>query len=140
MTFDPQPPPPESAKPSSGSNLGSLSQGEKLVGLGALIVIAVYVIWEVIQEEYFFEWFAVYFAVYILAVMWLKANRPQAVWSIPYTSQLRVVGYLVLLAGVFELITDLKFDTFDGGGATVAGALVFYGGCALAGFGAKNLD
>jgi peptidoglycan/LPS O-acetylase OafA/YrhL len=141
MTSDPQPPPPpEPAKPSSGIDFGSLSQGEKFVGLGAVAVLAVYVIWELITEDYFVTISAILLAVFVLGVLWLKLNRPGMSWSVPYRSLLRVAGYLLLTVGVVVFIDELKADIFDAPGGTIAGALVFYAGCVLSGFGAKQLD
>ena len=37
-------------------------------------------------------------------------------------------------------IEQVKNDIFDAGGATIAAALILYAACAVAGFGAKQLD
>jgi len=148
MTSDATPPPPP-PDPSGGGGSGgkkggidfsSLSQAEKLLGLGALAVIAVYVIFFLITEDYSFSSIALLLAFYLAGAILVKLTRPAAVWHVPYAAQLRVVAYLLVLTGVLEFISDLKFDTFDAGGGTLAGALILYAGCAIAGFGAKQLD
>lgn len=121
-------------------DFSSLSQGEKLVGLAALAVIAVYVIFELITEDYFVNYIAILLAAFILAVLWMKLQRPGTRLAVPSSSLLRACGYLLLVFGVVLFIDQLKDDIFDAPGATIAAALILYGACALAGYGAKQLD
>jgi hypothetical protein len=143
MTSDatpPAPPPASSGGGSGGMDFSSLSQGEKLVGLGAVAVIAVYVIFELITEDYFVNYIAILLAAFILGVLWMKLQRPGTRLAVPSTSLLRASGYLLFVFGVVLFIDQLKDDIFDAPGATIAAALILYGACALAGYGAKQLD
>jgi hypothetical protein len=121
-------------------DFSSLSQGEKLVGLGAVAVIAVYVIFELITEDYFVNYIAILLAAFILGVLWMKLQRPGTRLPVPSSSLLRVAGYPLLVFGIVLFIDQLKDDIFDAPGATIAAALILYGACALAGYGAKQLD
>ena len=125
---------------SSGIDFGSLSQGEKLVGLGAVAVLAVYIIFELITEDYGVSDLPILLAAFILGVLWLRLQRPGMSWAVPSTSLLRAGGYLLLAWGVVEFIDELKDDIFEYPGATIAGFLILVAGCAVAGFGAKQLD
>jgi len=156
MTTPPPPPPdsgpsetpvPPPAQPSGASSGGgggidfsSLSQGEKLVGLGALAVIAVYVIFELITEDYFVNYVAILLASFILGVLWIKLQRPGTTLAVPAASLLRGAGYMLLVFGVVLFIDQLKDDIFEAPGATIAAAVILYAACAVAGFGAKQLD
>jgi hypothetical protein len=138
MTSDPQPSTPEPK--SSGPDFSSLSQGEKFVGLGGVAVLAVYIIFELITEDYFVNYSAILLAAFILGVLWLKLQRPGKPLAVPSNSLLRAAGYLLFVFGVVVFIDQLKSDIFDAPGATIAAALILYGACALAGYGAKQLD
>jgi hypothetical protein len=137
---DPQPVPPAPEPKSSGLDFASLSQGEKFVGLGAAAVLAVYIIFELITEDYFVNYVGILLAVFILGVLWIKLQRPWTPLAVPSNSLLRAAGYLLFVFGVVVFIDQLKADIFDAPGATIAGALIFYGACVLAGYGAKQLD
>ena len=137
----PPPPPPSGGGGSGGGiDFSSLSQGEKLVGLGGAAVIAVYVIFELITEDYFVNYIAILLGAFILGVLWLKLQRTGMTWPVPSSSLLRVAGYMLLVFGVAVFIDQMKNDIFDAPGATITGALILYAGCAIAGFGAKQLD
>ena len=138
----PPPPPPSGGDSGGGSGIdfSSLSQAEKLLGLGGLAVVAVYVIFELITEDYFVNYIAILLAVFILGTLWMKLQRTSMTWAVPASSLLRVAGYMLFVFGIVVFIDQLKGDIFDAPGATIAGALILYGGCAIAGFGAKQLD
>ena len=121
-------------------NFGSLSQGEKLVGLGGVAVIAVYFVFDLIMEEYFAYFEAILLAAFILGVLWLKLQRPGTRLAVPSQSLLRAAGYLLLVFGIVLFIDELKSDIFEADGATIVGGLIMYAACAVAGFGAKQLD
>ena len=72
------PPPPPSGGGSGGGGIdfSSLSQGEKLVGLGGLAVVAVYVIFELITEDYFVNYVGIVLGAFIVGVLWVKMQRP----------------------------------------------------------------
>jgi hypothetical protein len=134
------PPETSSGGTKGGIDFGSLSQGEKLVGLGAVAVLAVYIIFELITEDYFVNYVAILLAAFILGVLWLKLQRPGMTWVVPSSSLLRVAGYLLVVFGVVLFIDQMKDDIFEAPGATIAAALILYGACAVAGIGAKQLD
>jgi hypothetical protein len=140
--------PPPDPDPGSGSgsggkggmDFGSLSQGEKLVGLGAAAVLAVYIIFELITEDYFVAYVGILLAVFILGVLWFKLQRPGMTWEVPTSTLLRAAGYLLFVFGLVVFIDQVKDDIFDADGGTITGALILWAGCALTGFGANRLD
>lgn len=137
-------PTPDSTQPMGGA--GSLPQGnrfsqaETVIGLGAGIVVADFVIFQIIQRDYSFDRTILLAAIYALAVLWLGSQRPGATWAVPRKTQLRVTGYLVFIGALIELIIDLRLDLFDRSGGFITGAIVLYVGGALAAWGAKQLD
>ena len=144
MPADATPPPPPPSSGGSGGrggmDFGSLSQGEKLVGLGGLAVVAVYVIFELITEDYFVNYVGIVLGAFIVGVVWLKLQRPGIEFAVPSNSSLRVAGYLLFVFGLAVFIEQVKIDIFDADGGTLIGALILYAACAVAGFGANQLD
>jgi hypothetical protein len=134
-------PTPDSTQPMGGAAPSKrFSQAETMIGLGAGVVVADFVIFQIIQRDYSFDRTILLAAIYALAVLWIGSQRPGATWHVPRNTQLRVAGYLVFVGALVELIIDLRLDLFDRSGGFIAGAIVLYVGGALAAWGAKQLD
>jgi len=110
--------------------------GLDFVTLGALVVLASWVIFDVITDDYGVGTLAVAVAAVIVLIPRVDAG---AITSIaPVSAFLKLAGYTLAVVGLIELIYDIDVNIFDLGGATIFGALVAYVGYVLAFVGARN--
>lgn len=126
----------EESPTSATSNPLSDASGENLVSLGALLVAASWLAFEVIAEEYFVTTVAVALALIILVVPRIDADAITDIASIPVF--IRAAGYTLAAIGVVEIVDDVQAGIFDADGATIFGAIVAYAGYVLAFFGARK--
>lgn len=116
------------------SGLGAISgrldeAGELIIALGAVLVVAVDLLGNIILEEYSFT--RVAWAAALLIIFTVAAHR----WSDRplYGSYGRALVVLGLVAGATvarELVADIRSDYLDGGTRTLM-AIIFYAGGAL---------
>lgn len=118
---------------SSGSDSKS---GVALVWIGAALVLAAFVLFEIIAGEYFVTTTAVVLAAAILVLPRLAPDAIAAIATLPAFT--KALGYFLALAGVVELLDDVRFDVLDEFVAIV-GALVAYAGYGLAAYGARSI-
>ena len=124
---------PDAGSSSSGSDNDS---GVALVWIGAALVLASWIIFEVIAAEYFVSTVSIVIAAVVLA---LPRLAPDAVGAIaPLGAFTKVGGYALAFTGVVELLGDIRFEYLDGF-AAVLGGLIAYAGYVLAFFGARSI-
>jgi hypothetical protein len=135
---EPTPPPPsglpadehDEAKVLAGA--GDFTSGEGLVAFAGIVLLGVWLIFSVIAAEYGIDWLILLLAVG--AVILPRLDR-QAVDSVaPLPVLMKVIGYALVITGVFNLVADLRFGVLDdawdilGGLATyAAGVMAFLG-------------
>lgn len=118
---------------SSGAmNLGGLD----LVTVGALVVLASWVIFDLIADDYPLSTVAAALALVIVAIPRLDVKAVTGIAPMP--AFLKLFGYLLAAVGVIEILSDLENSLFDAGGATIFGALVAYAGYVVAFLGARQ--
>lgn len=129
---------PDEGTPARQTPAGGRSSAENLIGLGALFLVADYVLFELILDEYFFATVLLLAAFYALFALWLQSSHPSAKWPLPYEWTMRVLGYTAGLLGIFELLADLRLGILDNG-ADILGGLILYAGAVLMFLGARQL-
>jgi hypothetical protein len=120
----------------SDENGGSTS-AENLITLGALLVLASWILFEVIARDYFVTTVAVVLAGAIVALPRFDVEAIKAV--APVSAFLTAGAYALALTGVVELVDDIRYESFDGASATI-GALVAYAGYVMAFVGARSTE
>ena len=119
----------------SSSGSGN-SSGVALIWIGAALVLGVWIIFEVITTEYFVTTVALVIAA---AVLLLPRLAPDAIKAVaPLEALTKLGGYSLAFAGVVEVLSDLRFEVFDGF-AAVLGGLIAYVGYVLAFVGARTI-
>lgn len=126
---------PEGERPASAM-AADFTSGEGLVALGGLVVVAGYIIFEVIVAEYFTNWLILLLA--IAAAVLPRLNRETVEKVHPLAVMMKTLGYALGILGVLALINDLRFENYDDF-ASVLGALALYAGAALALVGARQI-
>lgn len=117
---------------SGGVNLG----GFDLVTVGALLVLASWVIFDLITDDYGPIYVGVVAALIIVALPRLDAGSITSI--APMSAFLKAGGYALALIGVVDILGDLETSILDAGGATIFGALVAWAGYVVAFVGARQ--
>ena len=126
---------PTGATTGSGSDFGSPTG---MVALGGLILIATYLVFGLILNDYWVSWLAMLLA--ISSVLLLRMNRPFLEKLAPVPVLTKIIGYLLAIIGVLALIEDLRFaDGTLNEFPDVIGALAAYAGYVIAFLGARSI-
>lgn len=142
----PTPPAPPAAPPTPAqSAMGSMSgaaekmfsTGEGMVAFAGMVLIAVWLIFEVITDDYSLTTTAV-----VLAVLVAIAPRmPEATESMVRVPVLmKASGILLGIVGAIDVIADIETGLFDAGGITIVAALISYAAYAMAFLGARSIN
>jgi hypothetical protein len=118
------------------SKLGS--PGEKLVVLGAALMLLVDIFGDIVFQDYSFSSAAWVPAVLIVVAVVLHRFRNAAL-PMSYAWLLAGLGFVAGIVAARELVDDVRYEYLERGGATIVFALVFYAAGALALVGASLL-
>ena len=129
---------PGEGTPAHQAPTSSRSSAENLIGLGALVLVANYFIFDLILGEYYMSTALLLAAFYALFAFWHHGSRPSAKWPLPYGWTMRLLGYSAGLLAAFELLDDLRYGVLDNG-ADILGGLILYAGGVLMFLGARQL-
>ena len=129
--------PMEHGESSSGAAEAMFSSGEGMVAFGGILVLLVWLIFEVITDDYSIATLAIVLG--SVAAILPRVNRDAVgkVASLPVL--MKVTGYLLAITGVTEVILDIESGIFDEF-LTVIAALAAYAGYALAFLGARSIE
>ncbi len=123
---------------SSAGNPLAEQSGDTLVMWGALAVLASWIVFEVIAEEYFVSTLSTALAIFLVALPRLDGD---AIKNLAKPASIaKFFGYLLVCAGVVEFVADMRGNIFDRGAAAIIGALVAYAGYALTFIGARKIE
>jgi hypothetical protein len=132
-------PPPVASPPSELSQMmAKLGAAERLVLLGAAVIVAGYLLFNVIIAEYAFSHVGLLMGIWAIGAAWFYHQRSGGNWAVPYPVVLKVVGYTAGVFGVLELLVDLRYGVLDRA-ADLLGALMYYAGAGLMLWGARSL-
>ncbi len=126
----------------TGSNAGgnplAEQSGDTLVMWGAMAILAIWVIFEVITEDYFVATSTVAIALFVAVVPRIDAAVTKGLASAAAFAKLG--GYALVASGVTELVGDLRNELFDRDGITIVAALLAYAAYALTFMGARKIE
>ena len=86
-----------------------LGNAETLIGIGAAILVADWLFFDIILDGYYFFTGTLLVAAYALFTLWVRTNRPSASWPVSYSWIVKVLGYTAGALGLLELIGDLRY-------------------------------
>lgn len=115
--------------------MAKLGAGERLLLLGAVLVVGGYLLFDLIIRDYSFSFVELLMAI---GVVWIHHQRSNGSWPVPYLLVLKVLGYTAGIFGAIELVSDLRHGHL-GEPAAVLGGLVLYAGAGLMLWGARSL-
>jgi hypothetical protein len=109
-----------------------------MVALGGIVLIATWLVFGVLLNDYWIGWLALLLAV--VAVLLLRGSGSFAEKIAPIPVLAKTIGYLLALIGVFALVEDLRFaDGTLNEFPDVIGALASYAGYVIAFMGARSI-
>lgn len=117
--------------------IDKLGPAEQLIGLGAVLILLVDLLGDIILDEYGISsasWIA---AVAAVAMLWARRLRSKD-FPISYPWLLTVIGFGGGIAGARDLLTDIESGYLEG--LSIVFALVPYAGAALMAWGAYRLS
>ncbi len=110
--------------------------GETMVMIGGVLVLASYVIFGLIANEY--HQYIVQLVAAVFAVLLPTVNKEAVGRVAPFPDVMKVLGYTIAVGGLFEFLFDVRFGILDDFMA-IAGAVVAYAGYVLAFIGARAI-
>lgn len=126
----------EETSASPMDQLGDFSTGEGLVALGGMIILGVWLIFEVITDDYGLSHLAIVLAA--TAVILPRVNREVVEGYHSLNRLMKAVGYGLALTGASEIISDIEGGLFSSAGTTIIAALLAWVGFAVAFQGART--
>ncbi|MGI9607873.1 MAG: hypothetical protein ACR2P0_17225 [Acidimicrobiales bacterium] len=115
-----------------------MSGGERFAVLGAVIVLADWLLFDLLIDDYGMGSLPFALAVLIVGAAYFH-HRRSGDDPVPYGSLLFAAAGILGLLGVVDVIEEVRNDIFDRDATTVVGALIYYGGAILSGVGALQL-
>lgn len=144
---DPQSSQPQAgAQPESGmgqeisATVAKLGAGEKLAVLGAAAVLAVWLVFDLLIDEYSIGTMSFVLSLAVVYAAYRHHNRGSEGWPIPYQSVVWAAAAVLGVLGVWFLIEEIRGDILDADAATVIGGLAFYVAAIVSGVGAYQLS
>jgi len=137
----PQPePPPADVERDTGAlaGAGDFTSGEGLVAFAGIVVVATWVIFDVLIADYGLNYIMLLLGVAAAVLPRLDRATVEKMHPLPLT--MKVIGYGIALIGLFALIEDLRFaGNFDEIGV-ILGALATYAAAVMAFLGARQIE
>ena len=136
---------PEATEASSGlgnelsATVAKLGAGEKLAVLGAAGVMVVWLLFDLLIDEYGIGEPSFILAGLVVAAAYFHHNRGSEDWSVDYVTVVKVAGVFLGLLGAWTVVEQLRANLFDRDAASIIGALGYYVGTITSGIGAWQL-
>jgi hypothetical protein len=120
--------------------IAKLGAGEKMAVLGAAGVLAVWLVFDLLIDEYSTGHLPFALALVAAAAAYYHHNRGSDDWSVDYKAVILVTCALTGIIGAWSVIEEVRNDVFDADGATLVGALLYYVASIASGVGAWQLS
>jgi hypothetical protein len=109
-----------------------------LIRIGAAIIIADWLLFDIILDEYYFFTLTLLIALSALFAAWVRTSRPSSTWPLPYAWIMKLLGYTAGTLVLIEFIGDLRYGVLDNAG-NILGGIVLYAGAFVMFWGARQL-
>lgn len=121
------------------STVAKLGASEKLAVLGAAGVMVVWLLFDLLIDEYGIGEPSFILAGLVVAAAYFHHNRGSADWSVDYVTVVKVAGVFLGLLGAWTLVEQLRANLFDRDATSIIGALGYYVGTITSGIGAWQM-
>jgi hypothetical protein len=142
MTDEFQTPNPEEEKgvaeplPEKESATTDFTSGEGMVALAGIVILAVWIIFDVIVQDYGVTTLAIVLALLAAVLPRMKREDVEKIQRLPIL--MKVIGYGLVAVGIVEVINDISHGFYNNA-LGVIGALVAYAAYAMAFMGARSI-
>jgi len=116
---------------------GDFTSGEGLVVFAAMVLLAVWLIFDIIVNEYGMDNLVPVLAT--VAILLPRLDRAKVERVLPLPMLMKLTGYAIALIGIVEVIIDVRFGAYEDF-AGIIGALAAYAGYAMAFVGARQIS
>lgn len=116
---------------------GDFTSGEGLVAFAGLILLAVWLIFDLIVDNYDMD--NVIAVIAAAGAVLPRMNRQNLEKIHPLPVLMKVVGWALVAFGLVEVILDIRFGVYDDFGVVIA-ALISYAAYAMAYMGARQIE
>ena len=134
-TPEPTPPPEPAPQTSPGPSMGNMS-GQTLVMLASVVVVAVYLIFGLIANEWYPKSESLIAATFALILT--RVERTPVGSGISSASLVKIAGYVIAVAGAWDFIETLRFGW--GGFEDVIAWVLLAGAAVVAFLGAQSIE
>lgn len=137
---DPTPPPGMSPEEHDDRGVlegaGDFTSGEGLVALAGMVLLAIWLIFDVFLDQYGIGLVTFLIAVLVVIAPRLRGDAVSRLHPLP--TVMKVAGYTLAIIGVYDVIGAVEEGFYDDAG-TIIGALASYAAFAMAFFGARQI-
>jgi hypothetical protein len=116
---------------------GDFTSGEGLVAFAGMVLLAVWVIFDIIVNEYGMDNLVPVLA--FVAILLPRLDRATVERVLPLPLAMKLTGWAIVLIGVVEVIIDVRFNAYEDL-ASILGALGAYAGYAMAFVGVRQIS
>ncbi len=113
------------------------TSGEGLVALAGIIILAVWIIFEVIAKNYSVTTLAIVLALLAVVLPRIKREEVEKIQQLPIL--MKVIGYGLVAVGIVEVIDDISYGVYDSIFGVI-GALLAYAAYVMAFMGARSIE
>lgn len=119
-----------------GGGAGDFSSGEGMVALAGMILLGVWLIFDVILDDFGLASIELLLAVIAVAVPRMNRESVEKVNTVPVI--MKVTGYAIAIVGAFFIVEAIEEGFYDSA-LTIVAALVSYAAYAVAFLGARSI-
>lgn len=123
--------------PSGGTTGTDFSSGEGMVALSGMIILGVWLIFDVFLDDFGFAIMELLLATIAVAVPRINREAVEKVNTVPVI--MKTTGYAIAIVGAFFVIEAIE-EGFYSGASTIIAALITYAAYAIAFLGARSID
>lgn len=116
---------------------GDFTSGEGLVAFAGMVLLAVWVIFDLIADTYGMDNLVPVVAAVALLLPRLDRDRVERIQPLPVL--MKLAGWALVLLGIVDLLIDVRFGFYDTIGGII-GALAAYAGYVMAFLGARQIE
>lgn len=116
---------------------GDFTSGEGLVAFAGIVLILVWLIFDLITDAYPMDNLVPVLGTVALVLPRLDRSTVERIMPLP--TLMKIVGWALVLVGIVEVLLDVRAGIFDDLG-TIIGALAAYAGYAMAFVGARQIQ
>ncbi|MFZ0012751.1 MAG: hypothetical protein WAL25_01430 [Acidimicrobiia bacterium] len=116
---------------------GDFTSGEGLIAFSGIVLLAIWVIFDVFLDEYGLGPVHILLAFTVVVVPRIDRSAVERVLPVPMI--MKLAGYTIAILGVISIVGDIEDGVLDGFGTVIA-ALGSYGAYAMAFLGARQVQ